>query len=128
MRLARELPIRLLTHNIRYATNETFKGEEAWAVRAPRMISELEFHTMYVQESFICMQEVLHNQLVDIVAGLNGMGKFASAIGGASPAPLSRSTAANTWSYIGVGREDGKEEGEYSPILYKPAVWRLNTQ
>lgn len=30
------------------------------------------------------------------------------------------------WDYIGVGRDDGKEAGEYSPIFYRPSVWRLN--
>jgi endonuclease/exonuclease/phosphatase family metal-dependent hydrolase len=29
------------------------------------------------------------------------------------------------WSSIGVGREDGKTSGEYSPILYRRATWKL---
>lgn len=29
------------------------------------------------------------------------------------------------WDYIGVGRDDGKEAGEYSPIFFRPAVWQL---
>lgn len=56
------------------------------------------------------MQEVLHKQLVDILTGLNGANDTAS-----EP----------EWAYIGVGRDDGKTEGEYSPILYRPAVWDL---
>lgn len=41
------------------------------------------------------MQEVKHNQLVDILDGLPGYG------------------------YVGVGRDDGKEGGEYSPLFYR---------
>lgn len=32
------------------------------------------------------------------------------------------------WDYIGVGRDDGHEAGEYSPIIYQPAVWELKDQ
>lgn len=43
----------------------------------------------------IGMQEVLHNQLEDLKAGLPN------------------------YAAIGVGREDGKEKGEYSPLFYR---------
>ncbi len=59
-------------------------------------------------ESFICLQEVLHNQLDDIHRALNE----------AAPARPS-------WSYIGVGRDDGRRAGEYSPVFYRPATWKL---
>jgi endonuclease/exonuclease/phosphatase family metal-dependent hydrolase len=101
-----ELPIRLLSHNIRYATGSPFRGEETWAVRAPRLINELRFHTLYNPESFICLQEVLNNQLVDILSGLN-------------------SDSSIEWAHVGVGRENGKTAGEYSPIIYRPNVWTL---
>ena len=100
------LPIRLLTHNIRYATSSPFKGEDYWSVRKPRMINELRFNTAYCAESFVCLQEVLHGQLMDIISGLN-------------------SSHDKEWQYIGVGRDDGHEAGEYSPILYRPAIWEL---
>ncbi|KAJ6119732.1 Endonuclease/exonuclease/phosphatase family protein [Penicillium sp. IBT 18751x] len=109
MRSTSELPIRVLTHNIRYATTSPFKGERLWAERRQLMLNELEYHTRYCRESFICLQEVLHNQLEDIRAGLN-------------PAQGSKS---QKWAYIGVGRDDGHEAGEYSPIFYRPAVWEL---
>lgn len=32
--------------------------------------------------------------------------------------------AAHPWSYLGVGRDDGKENGEYSPVLYQTEVFR----
>ena len=96
MKLYEPLPIRLLTHNIRYATNAPFRGEEKWDVRRSRLINELCFNTAHCVESFICLQEVLHQQLVDILGGLN--------------------SKRNAWAFVGVGRDDGVESGEYSPI------------
>ena len=29
------------------------------------------------------------------------------------------------WRYVGVGRDDGKEAGEYSPIIYQAKIWEL---
>jgi endonuclease/exonuclease/phosphatase family metal-dependent hydrolase len=29
------------------------------------------------------------------------------------------------WDYIGVGRDDGNKKGEYSPIIYRPSVWKV---
>jgi endonuclease/exonuclease/phosphatase family metal-dependent hydrolase len=99
------LPIRVLSHNIRYATEYPFKGEELWPVRCPHLVNELRFNTAHCLESFICLQEALHGQLKDLLYGLN--------------------RTENEWAYIGVGRDDGKEGGEYSPIFYRPAIWQL---
>ena len=96
MKVDNLLPIRLLTHNIRYATQSPFKGEEKWAVRKSRLINELSFNTTHCAESFICLQEVLYQQLLDILAALNSKKK--------------------AWAFVGVGRDDGLEAGEYSPI------------
>ncbi|KAL9006236.1 MAG: hypothetical protein Q9188_001008 [Gyalolechia gomerana] len=102
------LPIRLLTHNVRYATDSPFAGEEIWEVRKPRIINELRFITAHCGESFICLQEVLHHQLTDILAGLNCEEK-------------------GEWDFVGVGRDDGRSAGEFSPILFRPSVWDLVT-
>lgn len=102
MRANAELPIRLITHNIRYATTSPFTGEKPWATRKPLLLNELKYNTLYNSESFICLQEVLHNQLVDIMSGLG-----------------------DEWDYIGVGRDDGKQAGEYSPIIYRKAIWNV---
>ncbi|PYH41555.1 endonuclease/exonuclease/phosphatase family protein [Aspergillus saccharolyticus JOP 1030-1] len=110
MKVAAELPLRILTHNIRYATSSPFEGERPWAERKQLLLNELHYNTRH-QDAFICLQEVLHNQLVDIHTGLNS-----------SPHP---SSANPTWEYIGVGRDDGREAGEYSPIFYQPSVWQL---
>ena len=54
----------------------------------------------------IALQEVLHGQLVDIHGLLN------------------RDTP-KKWEYIGVGRDDGKTRGEYSPIFYNTEIHEL---
>lgn len=101
------IPLRLITHNIRYATTNPFPGEELWTGRrCPRLCNELVFHSASVPATFVCLQEVLHSQLVDIFSSLN---------------------EGDEWDYIGVGRDDGKEAGEYSPIFYRPAIWELQT-
>ena len=108
MKVSDFLCIRILTHNIRYATDAPFEGEQKWEVRRSRLINELRFNTTHCAESFICLQEVLHRQLVDIMSSLN--------------------SEKRTWDYVGVGRDDGDEAGEYSPIIYEPRIWELKIQ
>ena len=114
MKTTTELPLRILTHNIRYATKSPFKGELPWDDRKQPLLNELRFNTRN-QDTFICLQEVLHNQLVDVLSGLNQESSSSS-----------RSMPTNQqWDYIGVGRDDGHEAGEYSAIFYKPSIWQL---
>lgn len=98
-------PCRFLTHNIRHETSSPFEGEQLWAERRDPLLRELVYHTRNL-DAFVCLQEVLHSQLVDIENGLAGV-------------------VGEQWEYIGVGRDDGLTEGEYSPIFYRPAVWNL---
>jgi endonuclease/exonuclease/phosphatase family metal-dependent hydrolase len=114
MKLDASLLIRILTHNIRYATDSPFKGEKPWPKRRDLIINELKYNTLYNPEAFVCLQEVLHNQLTDILTGLNGT------MSATAPSP-----SRDEWAYIGVGRDDGYQEGEYSPILYRPSVWAV---
>jgi endonuclease/exonuclease/phosphatase family metal-dependent hydrolase len=100
--------IRILTHNIRFATKTPNKGEELWSIRCPRLCSELVFNSANPSTTFICLQEVLHSQLLDIQTILNE-----SAI------------PSESWNFIGIGRNNGKQAGEYSPIFYRPSVWDL---
>lgn len=101
------IDIRIISHNIRYATEKPFKGEELWSVRCPRLCTELVINSV-APSTFICLQEVLHSQLVDVHAALNEC-----------------PSAAGTWEHIGVGRNNGKQAGEYSPIFYRPSIWKL---
>ncbi len=55
----------------------------------------------HYEPHFLGMQEVLHRQLTYLDEELSSFG------------------------YVGVGREDGKEKGEYSPILYDTTVFKL---
>ncbi|KAK3831041.1 MAG: endonuclease/exonuclease/phosphatase [Linnemannia gamsii] len=96
------LPIRLYTHNIRYATSYLFKNELPWAKRAPLVIASIRLHALHNPQSLICLQEVLHQQLLDILEGLGP-----------------------DWAHIGVGRDDGQKAGEYSPILFRYSVWAI---
>ncbi|TKX21614.1 hypothetical protein C1H76_6110 [Elsinoe australis] len=99
------LALRVLTHNIRYDANPPSTGEASWPQRLPDLLTQFRFQTEYAPQTFICMQEVLDNQLNDILDGLN--------------------QGSSTWASIGLGRDDGAKAGEYSPILYQPAVWDL---
>lgn len=101
--------IRVITKNIRYATESPFKGEERWPIRCPLLCSELIFNSVE-STTFVCLQEVLFSQLGDILDALNE----SASIGG-------------DWAYIGVGRDDGKRAGEYSPTFYRPSVWILES-
>lgn len=94
------------------------------------MTSELRFHTLHNSASFICLQEVLSNQLADILDRLNSPSTYAT------PAikprkqdepnpPADQPEDQPEWSYIGIGREDGATAGEYSPILFRPSVWSV---
>jgi endonuclease/exonuclease/phosphatase family metal-dependent hydrolase len=112
--LPNAIPIRILTHNIRYATTSPFPNELPWADRKAGLISELLYNTRHCPASLICLQEVLHSQLLDILEGLN-------IPEGHAPLPDGQ------WSYVGVGRDDGKTAGEYAPIIYRSDVWRLDS-
>jgi endonuclease/exonuclease/phosphatase family metal-dependent hydrolase len=109
-KLVQPLSIRVLTHNIRYAATNLDHGEQPWPVRAPQIVAELRFHTINCPTAFICLQEVLHSQLIDIIKALN------------EDTPQTESAE---WRFLGVGRDDGREAGEYNPIIYRPAVWNL---
>ena len=105
------LSLRCITFNIRYAVGPSgrFENEEAWSVRCPYVCAGLLFNSA-VPETFISLQEVLHNQLVDISTGLNGGSSFDG-----------------PWAHIGVGREDGKSGGEYESVFYRSDVWELQS-
>lgn len=94
------LYLRIISFNIRYATTKRDKGEEPWAVRCPRICNQLAFNVVG-RSSFICLQEVLYSQLLDIQDHLGP-----------------------NWAHIGIGRENGKTAGEFSPIFYDTNTWR----
>jgi endonuclease/exonuclease/phosphatase family metal-dependent hydrolase len=83
------------TYNIRY-DNPKDTGN-LWVDRAPVIASLIRFHDFDIFGS----QEGYKNQLDDII------------------------TALPQYSYYGVGRNDGKDEGEHSAIFYKKDEFNL---
>jgi hypothetical protein len=102
-------------------------------------------------EAIICLQEVLHSQLEDIMSSLNDYSNTAfgalyhqrqqlrpAGVSDQGPDAIVTNSSKDDgeemddaevgmveWSYIGVGRDDGKQGGEYSPIIYRPHIWKL---
>lgn len=107
-----QLPFRIITHNIRYAATSLDPGECKWQIRRDYINSELLFQTRYC-DALIMLQEVLHHQLQDILRNLNQGARDDS------------SRQYLQWNYVGVGRDDGRTDGEFVPILFQPAVWTL---
>jgi endonuclease/exonuclease/phosphatase family metal-dependent hydrolase len=87
--------INIVTYNIRL--NIASDGDNAWPNRKEMVTSLLRFH----EPSVFGLQEALINQINDIKTALPQM------------------------KCIGVGRDDGKEAGEYSPIFYDSTKFKL---
>ena len=80
--------LNVMTFNIRYDNPKD--GDDQWKFRKENLASMLPFYDIE-----ICgMQEALLNQINDL-----------------------RSLLPN-YKYVGVGRTDGKKDGEFSPIFY----------
>lgn len=80
--------LNVMSFNVRYDNPED--GDQNWKFRKDHVAGVIRFHDV----DFVGMQEVLHNQLMDISERLH------------------------QYSFVGVAREDGKEDGEYAPIFY----------
>lgn len=80
--------INVMTFNIRYDNPDD--GDNVWANRKDRVADAIKFYDV----DLLGAQEVLNHQLKDLMDRLPGYGS------------------------LGVGREDGKEKGEYSAIFY----------
>lgn len=85
------------SYNIRYHNKEDSIKGNGWRQRCPVICDFVNFEAPDVFGS----QEVLVGPLHDMLSRLDG------------------------YAYIGVGRNDGKESGEYSPIFYKISKFKL---
>ena len=95
--VAQELTV--ATYNIRNANKGDAERGNGWERRCPWVCGLIEFQGFDIFGS----QEVLDGQLHDMLAQLPD------------------------YAYIGVGRDDGKAKGEYSPIFYKKErFWLLD--
>lgn len=81
-------PIELITYNIRM--NTPADGEHAWPNRKDNVAALFRFH----RADIFCVQEALPEQIDDLQA------------------------AFPDFTYEGVGRDDGKREGEFSAVFY----------
>lgn len=88
----------VMSFNVRY--ENPGDGENAWTSRRGDVTTFLQNYS----PDIIGLQEVLENQLADIQDRLPG------------------------YAYTGVGRDDGKMKGEYSPIFYRTERFSLVRQ
>lgn len=91
----------IASFNMRYSLEENQKKDsingEDWRRRGPVIASMIRFHEFEI----IGTQECLLHQLEDLSKWLPG------------------------YKYVGIGREDGKQAGEFSAILYKTDRFEL---
>lgn len=88
------------SYNIRYKNGgDSVKGN-VWEKRCQVICDQVSF----MSPDIFGTQEVLHTQLVDMLASLDG------------------------YEYIGVGRDDGAQGGEYAAVFYKTDRLRLLDQ
>ena len=98
-----DLPLRFVTFNIRGATTNPGEGEELWTKRGPLVADTLNDAVSAADgPTLIGLQEVHHSQLLDLKGALGA-----------------------TWDHVGVGRDDGNEGGDYSPLLYDTSAFDL---
>lgn len=83
-----EIELRIMSYNIKNDYDR--QGNNTWASRRDLVAGLIRFHRV----DLVGMQEVLHHQLLDLEERLPGYG------------------------WIGAGREDGQQEGEYVCIFY----------
>lgn len=87
--------LRIATYNIRY--DNPADVQNPWKGRLPAIINLIQFHDF----DLFGTQEALHHQVQDLQQGLGN------------------------YAYIGVGRDDGQEAGEYTAIYYKKDKFKL---
>lgn len=87
--------IKVMTYNIRY--DNPNDGIHVWENRRDKIISQIR----YYQPDFLGLQEVLHTQNSFLKEQLRN------------------------YTGLGVGRDDGKEAGEYAPIYFNNARFEL---
>lgn len=85
----------VMTYNVRYANEND--GENSWSQRKNRITNQIKFF----EPDIFGVQEALLMQMEHFKENLQG------------------------YEYLGVGREDGQEQGEFSAIFYKAEKFRV---
>ena len=88
---AQGAPLTVMSFNIRYGTAND--GDNHWLRRREQLFALLREQ----QADVIGLQEALHGQIDEVLRAVPGYG------------------------YVGVGRSDGRQAGEYAAILYRTA-------
>lgn len=92
--------LKVATFNIRYDNPQDYKKGNGWGQRKDKVIDFLKAQHLDIFGA----QEVLAGQLSDLASALPKYG------------------------YVGVGRDDGKSEGEHCPIFYRKDRFTLKSQ
>jgi len=85
----------VMTYNIKLDYPK--EGDNSWTNRKPFFINQIKFH----EPDILGVQEAMPNQMKD-------MGELLE-----------------DYNHVGVGRDDGKDEGEYSAIFYNKNKFRV---
>ena len=88
-------PMNIITYNIRYNTSSD--KENAWPNRRTEVMNLLKLH----KADIFSVQEALYDQIMDLKDGMAG------------------------FDYVGVGRDDGNINGEFSAIYYNSDLYAL---
>jgi len=81
--------LKIMSYNIKLDYPK--EGKNSWTNRKPFMVNQIKFY----EPDVLSVQEAMPNQMKDLDSLLTD------------------------YSFVGVGRDDGKDEGEYSAIFYK---------
>lgn len=83
--------LKIASYNVRNQNSNDAKQGNGWEQRLPAICDIVQYHDFDIWGA----QEVLHGQLEDLLGCLSD------------------------YTYVGVGRDDGKTKGEYAPIFWK---------
>jgi len=83
--------LKIASYNVRYQNSNDAKEGNGWERRLPAICNLVQYHDFDIWGA----QEVLYGQLGDLLGCLSD------------------------YTYVGVGRDDGKTKGEYAPIFWK---------
>ena len=89
--------LRVMTYNIKY--DDRGDTLNNWDVRRPWVVELLKYH----KPAVVGLQEALYHQVMGIKSALDG------------------------YTFAGVGRDDGKNAGEFSPVFYDSTRFSLIT-
>ena len=87
--------ISVMSYNIKYANEND--GINSWSNRKEFITNQMKFY----EPDIFGVQEAVHEQMIHFKENLSG------------------------YDFVGVGREDGKQKGEYSAIFYKTGDFKV---